>query len=131
VADRLQDLRWTRTHGQPRLRVGICTLTPKRRRQWDFASPHRRNLRPAGLVEPALPAALKDALAVYYYPGIWDWQHEVTQPLVHKALERSLNDAAATDMLARAAALLDCYDAWADVVDDFAPVKSTSTSTAW
>ncbi|MDT5203125.1 MAG: hypothetical protein QOH34_4647, partial [Mycobacterium sp.] len=93
------------------------------RRQWDFASPHRRNLRSTGIVEPALPSALKDALAVYYYPGTWDWQHEVTQPLVHKALEQSLVDADATDMLDKAAALLDCYDAWADAVDDFAPVK--------
>ena len=62
------------------------------RRQWDFASPHRRNLRSTDFVESALPAALKDALAVYYYPGTWDWQHEVTQPLVHRALERSLED---------------------------------------
>ena len=34
------------------------------RRQWDFASPHRRNLRSTDFVEPALPAALKDALDV-------------------------------------------------------------------
>jgi hypothetical protein len=93
------------------------------RRQWDFASPHRRNLRSLAFVQPALPVALKDALAVYYYPGTWDWQHEVTQPLVHKALRRSLDDADATDMLDRAAALMDCYDAWANAVDDFAPVK--------
>jgi hypothetical protein len=93
------------------------------RRQWDFASPHRRNLRSSGFVEPALPAALKDALAVYYYPGTWDWQHEVTQPLVHKALARSLADAGASGLLAQGAAVLDCYDAWANAVDDFAPVK--------
>jgi hypothetical protein len=93
------------------------------RRQWDFASPHRRNLQAAGFVEPALPAALRDALAVYYYPGTWDWQHEVTQPLVHKALKRSLDDAGAADMLTTAAAVVDCYDAWASTVDDFAPVK--------
>jgi hypothetical protein len=93
------------------------------RRQWDFASPHRRNLRSSAFVEPALAGALKDALAVYYYPGTWDWQHEVTQPLVHKALERSLAEADATGMLDQGAALLDCYDAWANAVDDFAPVK--------
>jgi hypothetical protein len=80
-------------------------------------------LRSRGAVEPALPDALKDALAVYYYPGTWDWQHEVTQPLVHKALERSLTDAGAPEMLDRGAALLDCYDAWATSIDDFAPVK--------
>jgi hypothetical protein len=93
------------------------------RRQWDFASPHRRNLQPAGFVEPALPAALKDALAVYYYPGTWDWPHEVTQPLVRKALKRSLDDAGANDKFERGAAVLDCYDAWAGTIDDFAPVK--------
>jgi hypothetical protein len=93
------------------------------RRQWDFASPHRRDLEPADAVNPALRAALKDALAVYYYPGTWDWQHEVTQPLVHKALLRSLDDAGAADEATAGAALLDCYDAWAAGVDDFAPVK--------
>lgn len=93
------------------------------RRQWDFASPHRRNLRPAVTAESALGVALRDALDVYYYPGTWDWQHEVTQPLVHKALQRSLDDAGATAMLEHGVALLDCYDAWASRVDDFAPVK--------
>src|SRR3984893_13085619 len=93
------------------------------RRQWDFASPHRRGLRSAGVVEPALAAALKDALDVYYYPGTWDWQHEVTQPLVHKALERSLGEAGATESLNHGAALLDCYGAGGHTVDDFAPIK--------
>jgi hypothetical protein len=93
------------------------------RRQWDFASPHRRNLEPAAGAAPALPEALKDALAVYYYPGTWDWQHELTQSLVHKAFERSLHEARAADGLELGTALLDCYDAWASTVDDFAPVR--------
>lgn len=93
------------------------------RRQWDFASPHRRNLWPAVAAESALRAALRDALDVYYYPGTWDWQHEVTQPLVHKALQRSLDDAGACVLLDQGVALLDCYAAWASGVDDFAPVK--------
>jgi hypothetical protein len=106
-----------RITGEERTRFKRC------RREWDFASPHRRNLRSTTFVEPALPAAVKAALSVYYYPGTWDWQHEVTQPLVHKALERALADADATALLDKAAALLDCYDAWANAVDDFAPVK--------
>src|SRR5581483_3700090 len=106
-----------RITAEERIRFKRC------RRQWDFASPHRRNLRSADFVRPALPAALADALAVYYYPGTWDWPHEVTQPLVHRALERSLADADANDLLDEATALLDCYDAWATTVDDFAPVK--------
>jgi hypothetical protein len=93
------------------------------RRQWDFASPHRRNLRAALAVESPLRAALRDALDVYYYPGTWDWQHEVTQPLVHRALQRALDDTGASDLLDRGVALLDCYDAWAGGIDDFAPVK--------
>jgi hypothetical protein len=93
------------------------------RRQWDFASPHRRDLEPVGAAEPALPAALHEALAVYYYPGTWDWPHDLTQSLVHKAMERSLREAGAPGELAVGAALLDCYDAWASSVDDFAPVK--------
>jgi hypothetical protein len=93
------------------------------RRQWDFASPHRRNLRAVAAAESPLHAALRDALDVYYYPGTWDWQHEVTQPLVLKALQRTLDHAGAVDLLDRGRALLNCYDAWASGVDDFAPVK--------
>jgi hypothetical protein len=93
------------------------------RRQWDFASPHRRGLEPIAGVDLVLPAALKDALAVYYYPGTWDWQPELKQSLVHKAVTRALDEAGATDVLPTAMALLDSYDAWAGTVDDFAPVK--------
>jgi hypothetical protein len=90
------------------------------RRQWDYSSPSRRNLEPVVSLDDALPVAIKDALAIYYYPGTWDWQHDLKQSLVHKSLQRSLNDA---DTLQAATALLDCYDAWASAVDDFAPVK--------
>ncbi len=93
------------------------------RRQWDFASPHRRGLEPVSRANPVLPAVLKDALAVYYYPGTWDWQPELRQSLVHKAVVRALDDAGAPDALPGATALVDAYDAWASTVDDFAPVK--------
>ena len=91
------------------------------RRQWNFAS--RRGLEPVDEARFALPAALRDALAVYYYPGTWDWLHDLKQSLVHKAVERSLNDAGAGDLIEAAVELLDCYDAWASTIDDFAPVK--------
>jgi hypothetical protein len=100
------------------------------RRQWDFASPHRRGLEPIVNVAPVLPAVVKDALAVYYYPGTWDWQPEVRQSLVHKAIARALREAdvaGAIDSLPTALltaeALMDAYHAWASIVDDFAPVK--------
>jgi hypothetical protein len=91
-------------------------------RQWDFAS--RRGLEPIANVDPVLPAVIKDALAVYYYPGTWDWQPELRQSLVHKALARALNGVtAAGAALPAAVALLDAYDALASTVDDFAPVR--------
>jgi hypothetical protein len=94
------------------------------RRQWDFTSPHRRDLEPVdALASAPLPSALKDALAVYYYPGTWDWQHQLKQSLVHKALLRSLAEVGAVTQGNIGAAVLDCYDAWATAVDDFAPVK--------
>jgi hypothetical protein len=93
------------------------------RRQWDFASPHRRDLAPVGAVGAGLTPSLKDALAAYYYPGTWDWPHELKQSLVHKALKRALDDGGETLALETATALLDCYDAWATTVDGFAPVK--------
>jgi hypothetical protein len=91
------------------------------RRQWDFAS--RRGLEPIAGPEPVLPAVVKDALAVYYYPGTWDWQPELRQSLVHKAASRTLQEVGAADALPAAAAILDAYDAWASTVDDFAPVR--------
>lgn len=93
------------------------------RRQWDFASPHRRGLAPVGALDAAFTASLKDALAVYYYPGTWDWPHELKQSLVHKALKRALDDGGETHALDAATALLDSYDAWASTVDHFAPVR--------
>jgi hypothetical protein len=93
------------------------------RRQWDFASPNRRDLEPLGLTDSPLPAAVLDALTVYYYPGTWDWPHELTYSLVQKALARSLEEADAMDQLESGSALLDCYDAWAQTVDDFAPMR--------
>jgi hypothetical protein len=71
-----------------------------------------------------------DALAVYYYPGTWDWDHELKQSLVHKAMRRSLVDADCVRDLDRATVLIDLYDAWATTVDDFAPVKIAHDVTA-
>ena len=93
------------------------------RRQWDFASPNRDDLEPVQPQEAStLASAFTDALAVYYYPGTWDWQHELKQSLVHKAIRRSLGDVPAGD-LERATTLVDRYDACATTIDDIAPVK--------
>jgi hypothetical protein len=104
------------------------------RRQWDLGGSTRQNLEPARPPGTGdLDRALRDALAVYYYPGMWDWEAGVRLPLVVQGLERALArqrercgdhaDAvwwqeqpdAGRDLLAR-------YLAWAPAVDRFAPV---------
>ncbi len=114
-----------------RIRPDDRTRFKRCRRQWDFASPYRRDLEPMEARESsALATAFRDALAVYYYPGTWDWQHELKQSLVHKALRRSLEDAGCLAEHERGSTLIDLYDAWAMTVDDFAPVKIQHDVTA-
>ncbi|MFL5883060.1 MAG: hypothetical protein ACJ782_23935, partial [Actinomycetota bacterium] len=61
------------------------------RRQWDFGARERHNYEPAdGPAAPDLELAVRDALAVYYFPGMWDWQRSVVLPLVLQGLARSL-----------------------------------------
>jgi hypothetical protein len=76
---------------------------------------------------------VRDALAVYYFPGMWDWDRDVRLPLVAQELERALTrqrqrsggdaDAAVwQEALDEGRALLDRYVAWAPAVDRFSPV---------
>jgi hypothetical protein len=105
------------------------------RRQWDFGAAIRQDLEP--LRRPAVPdldRAVRDALAVYYFPGMWDWDRGVRLPLVAQELERALarqrqqgkgegtTPDAWQEALAEGKALLDRYFAWAPRVDRFAPV---------
>ena len=73
-----------------------CVISPadwasfrRCRRQWDFAARPRRNLEPLA-TGPDLDRAIRDTLAVYYFPGMWDWGRSITQPLVVQGLERAL-----------------------------------------
>jgi hypothetical protein len=111
------------------------------RRAWDFGSRNRQNLElidPAGSVD--LEQAVRDALAVYYFPGMWEWKRAIVQPLVHQALEKSVrgqvggdttdttrtdstDDPAVQEVLSRGHALLDAYAAWASTVDRFTPIR--------
>jgi hypothetical protein len=103
------------------------------RRQWDFGARTRQNLEP--LRPPAVPdlgRALRDALAVYYYPGMWDWDRGVRLPLVIQGLERAMarqrercGDADPgpwQEQLEAGRGLLARYFQWAPTVDRFAPV---------
>ena len=96
------------------------------RRQWDFGARERQGYEPA---RPApaldLDLAVRDALAVYYFPGMWDWQRSVVLPLVLQGLARSLGrqPAAGADDLAAGEALLRRYFEWAPRVDRFSPIQ--------
>lgn len=99
------------------------------RREWDLGSGNRQDLEPIpqpGVINRA--QALRDALAVYYFPGMWEWDRAIVQPLVHQALDRSVNgqtddDQARKDALDWGHALLDAYAAWALSVDHFTPIR--------
>ena len=81
----------------------VALLTPEDRaafsrcrRQWDLGARARRNLEPLVAVEPLdVDRALRHALAVYYFPGMWDWSRAIVLPLVAKALEDVLATEAA------------------------------------
>jgi hypothetical protein len=106
------------------------------RRSWDFGSRLRRNLEPA---EPRyaldLDRALRDGLAVYYFPGMWEWDRKVVLPLAFAAFEKALrrqresHDLTAVEEaewargLATGQQILEHYLAWAPVVDRFWPVR--------
>lgn len=94
------------------------------RRAWDLGSRNRQNYEPVDDREPDLGRALHDALAVYYFPGMWEWNRVIVQPLVHQALDRSLDAQSDVDeqLRTRGHALLDAYAAWAPAVDTFTPL---------
>jgi hypothetical protein len=107
------------------------------RRAWDFGSHRRRNLEPAHRAFSVdLDRALRDALAVYYFPGMWEWDRSVVLPLASRALDRALDKQRegfadlGPDDLARweaereaGRALLSQYFEWAPAVDRFWPVR--------
>ena len=92
------------------------------RRQWDLGARERQNYEPARpAAAPDLDLAVREALAVYYFPGMWDWQRSVVLPLVLQGLARSLGrqPAGADDLLTAGEGLLRRYFEWAPGVDRF------------
>lgn len=94
------------------------------RRQWDLGSPNRSNLEPTTSDDDPLAQAIHDALAVYYYPGMWDWPSPIVLPLVQKAFLRTLGETEEQSTAAQlGSALLKQYIEVAPSIDDFSPVK--------
>lgn len=61
------------------------------RRAWDLGARERHDL------EPIVPArtfdfgeAIHDALDVYYFPGMWDWDRAIVRPLAVAGFEKSM-----------------------------------------
>lgn len=114
-----------------RIRASDRAAFKRCRRAWDFGSRNRRNLEPNAAPGPVdLEQAVRDALAVYYFPGMWEWNRAIVQPLVHQALEKSVRgqgaeagDRTVQEMLDRGHALLDAYAAWATGIDQFTPIR--------
>jgi len=114
-----------------RIHASDRTAFKRCRREWDLSSRNRQNFEP--IPRPGRPIdltqALRDALAVYYFPGMWEWDRSIVQPLVHQALDRSVrgqaetHDQARQETLDRGHALLDAYAAWAPTVDHFTPLR--------
>ena len=115
-----------RVHASDRAAFKRC------RREWDLSSRNRQNLEPVSRTSSIdLNQALRDALAVYYFPGMWEWDRAIVQPLVYQALDRSVrghagaqaDDQARQEALEWGRALLDAYAAWAPSVDHFTPIR--------
>jgi hypothetical protein len=97
------------------------------------------NLEPAaGPPVFSVERAVKDALAIYYFPGMWDWPRAVVLPLVTKGFERSMLEQRNRSPLGGPLSppeeqrwrkglgdgrrLLDEYVTWAPSADRFGPV---------
>jgi hypothetical protein len=97
------------------------------RRSWDFGSPNRRNLEPKVPEGVGLADAVRMAMAVWYFPGMWEWPRAIVQPRAMQAFEEAAaKGSAADEAIESARAMLERYFAWAPTVDGFAPVRIES-----
>ena len=96
------------------------------RRAWDLGSPNRQNFEPQDASSTALDleAAVRKALAVWYFPGMWEWPRAVVLPRALQAFDEVVTRGQLQGEDAeRARAMLERYFAWAPTVDAFAPVR--------
>ncbi|HTJ74803.1 MAG TPA: PD-(D/E)XK nuclease family protein [Acidimicrobiales bacterium] len=96
------------------------------RRAWDFGSPLRQNLEPADLGPTVdLARAIGDALAVWYFPGMWEWDRSIVRPLAVEGYRRAVAGwpAGTEAVVGIGERLLDRYFEWSQTVDLFTPVR--------
>jgi hypothetical protein len=96
------------------------------RRAWDLGSRLRQGWEPDDDADPVDPGkAVRAALAVWYFPGMWEWDRTIVRPLAVEAYHRAVaawpeGNEAAADLGEQ---LLDRYFDWAPTVDLFTPVR--------
>jgi hypothetical protein len=96
------------------------------RRAWDLGSRLRQNWEPVALPAGADPGeAVRAALAVWYFPGMWEWDRAIVRPLALEAFHRvaAAWPTGSDDVVAQGDQLLARYFEWAPSVDRFTPVR--------
>lgn len=110
------------------------------RRAWDLSARERQNYEPVGpMLMFDFGEAVHDALDVYYYPGMWEWDRAIVRPLAVAAFEKSMQRQRASyaqtgDMMQEqigdwerhlelGAGLLSRYFEWAQEIDRFTPIQ--------
>ena len=110
------------------------------RRAWDLGSRARQNYEP---IKPTrvfdFARAICDALAVYYFPGMWEWNREIVLPLAVEGFflsmqrqrggyeqQQKLSAEGERDWnehLELGELMLSRYFEWAAIMDHFSPIR--------
>ncbi|MFN2495646.1 MAG: hypothetical protein ABR608_07045 [Pseudonocardiaceae bacterium] len=110
------------------------------RRAWDLGARERQDYEP---IEPLrvfdFEEAIHDALDVYYFPGMWEWNREIVRPLTVAGFERSMRRQRAAYERARdlsaeqvrdweahlelGTGMLERYFEWTSEADRFTPIQ--------
>lgn len=96
------------------------------RRAWDFGSRLRQGWEPdVDTVDVDLAGAVRAALAVWYFPGMWEWDRSIVRPLAEEAYRKAVAGwpPGHADEAALGEALLDRYFGWAPEADVFTPLR--------
>lgn len=96
------------------------------RRAWDLGSRLRQGWEPnVDVAEVDLDAAIRAALAVWYFPGMWEWARAIVRPLALEAYRRVVTGwpGGYEDIAGQGEALLGRYFDWAPAVDLFTPLR--------
>ncbi|MGQ0592519.1 MAG: PD-(D/E)XK nuclease family protein [Gammaproteobacteria bacterium] len=113
------------------------------RRAWDLGARARQNYQPIR-PEPMFDfdRAIHDALAVYYYPGMWKWDRAIVAPLAMEGFSKSMRkqrdhytaahrlspkqEREWDEDLASGEDMLKHYFEWAPTADRFSPIRVES-----